>query len=115
MASTVIADERALWPGRLIVQKNDLSTFSPAYPGTNTIYDIMTESAPDIAGQMLFQCYGDSTYTVNKGVPIDPALALTLSINNGVAYSEKYIEIYQVDVVNLPDVIAYAHTALTAP
>jgi hypothetical protein len=115
VASTVIADERALWPGRLIVQKNDLSTFIPAYPGTNTIYDIMTESAPDIAGQMLFQCYGDSTYKVNKGVPIDPALALTLSINNGVAYSEKYIEIYQVDVVNLPDVIAYAHTALTAP
>ena len=115
VANTVIADERALWPGRLIVQKNDLSTFIPEYPGTGTIYDIMTDSAPDIAGQMLFQCFGDPTYKVNKGVPIDPGLALTLSINNGVAYGEKYIEVYQVDVVNLPDVIAYAHDALTAP
>jgi Beta-galactosidase len=115
VASTVIDDERALWPCRLIVQKNDLSTFIPAYPGTDTIYDIMIDSAPDIAGQMLFQCFGDSTYKVNKGIPIDPGLALTLSINNGVAYGEKYIEVYQVDVVNLPDVITYAHDALTAP
>jgi hypothetical protein len=115
VATTVINDERALWPGRLIVQKNDLSTFIPVYPGTDTIYDIMTDSVPDIAGQMLFQCYGDSTYKVNKGIPIDPALALTLSINNGLAYGEKYIEIYQVDVVQMPDVIAYAHDALTAP
>ena len=115
VANTVIADERALWPGRLIVQKNDLSTFIPAYPGTNTIYDIIRESAPDIAGQMLFQCMNDPTYKVNKGVPIDPGLALTISVTNAVAYSEKYVEIYQVDVVNLPDVIAAAHEALTAP
>ena len=115
VATTVIGDERALWPGRLIVQKNDLSTFIPGYPGTDTIYDIMTDSAPDIAGQMLFQCYGDSTYRVNGGIPVDPALALTSSVNNGLSYGEKYIEIYQVDVVHLPDVIAYAHSALTAP
>jgi len=115
VARTVKDDERALWPGRLIIQKNDLSTFIPLFPGTGTIYDIITESAPDIAGQMLFQCVGDSSYKVNKGVPIDPALALTISVNNGVGYGEKYIEIYQVDVVNLPDVIAYAHGALTAP
>ena len=115
VATTVINDERARWPGRLIVQKNDLSTFIPKYPGTDTIYDIMTASAPDIGGQMLFQCYGDSTYRVNKGVPIDPALALARSITNGVAYGEKFIEIYQVDVVQMPEVIAYAHEALTEP
>jgi hypothetical protein len=115
VASTVISDERALWPNRLIVQKNDLSTFIPLYPGTGTIYDIMTQSAPDIAGQMLYQCINDPTYKVNKGIPIDPGLELTISINNALGYSEKYVEIYQIDVVNLPDVIAYAHTALTAP
>jgi hypothetical protein len=115
VATTVRDDERALWPNRLIIQKNTLSTFIPAYPGTDTIYAIMTDSAPDIAGQMLFQCENDPTYKVNNGIPIDPGLALTISINNGVSYSEKYVEIYQIDVVNLPDVIAYAHDALTAP
>ena len=114
VATTVVNDERALWPGRLIAQKNDLSTFIPAYPGTNTIYDLMTAFAPDIAGQMLFQCVNDPTYKVNRGIPIDPALALTLSINNALTYSEKYVEIYQVDVVNLPDVIEAAHIALTS-
>jgi hypothetical protein len=115
VAMTVIADERALWPNRLIVQKNDLSTFIPDYPGTNTIYDIMTASAPDIGGQMLFQCMNDPTYRVNKGIPIDPALALTFSIINAVSYSEKFVEIYQIDVVNMPEVIEAAHNALLGP
>jgi len=114
VANTVINDERARWPNRLIVQKNDLSTFIPASPGVGTIYGIMNASAPDIAGQMLYQCINDSSYRVNKAIPMDPALELTISINNALGYGEKYIEIYQVDVVNLHDVIGYAHDALTA-
>lgn len=114
VATTVVNDERDLWPGRLIAQKNDLSTFIPAYPGTKTIYEMMTEFAPNVGGQMLFQCVNDPTYKVNRGIPIDPALALTLSINNALSYSEKYVEIYQVDVVNLPDIIEAAHIALTS-
>src|SRR5262249_51631895 len=43
VARTVRDDERAKWPGRLIIQKNDLSTFIPAYPGTNSIYAIINE------------------------------------------------------------------------
>jgi hypothetical protein len=46
-------------------------------------------------------------------VPIDPSLALTLSVNNGVGYAENYIEIYQIDVANLPTTISYAHHAIT--
>lgn len=106
---------RATWPGRLIVQKNDLSTLNPAAPGTGTLYEMIWDFRPDVGGQMVYQCSNDPSYRVNGGVPIDPGLALTLSINNALSYDEKYVEIYQIDVVNLPTVIKAAHRALTAP
>ena len=115
VARTVVDDERALWGNRLIAQKNDVSTFIPDFPGEDTLYSMITDFAPNVGGQMLYQCINDPTYKVNNGVPIDPALALTLSVIKAVAYSEKYLEIYQIDVVNLPNVIAAAHQALTAP
>jgi beta-galactosidase GanA len=115
VARAVVEDIRSVWPNRLITQKNDLSTFIPDYPGEDTLYSMITDFAPNVAGQMLYQCINDPTYKVNNGFPIDPALALALSIINGVAYNEKYIEIYQVDVVNSSKVIAVAHEALTAP
>ena len=115
VARAVVEDIRSVWPNRLITQKNDLSTFIPDYPGEDTLYSMITDFAPNVAGQMLYQCINDPTYKVNNGIPIDPALALALSIINGVAYNEKYIEIYQVDVVNSSKVIAVAHEALTAP
>lgn len=114
-ARTAVATARASWPGRLNVQKNDLSTSIPVFPGTDTLYQMISDFAPDVGGQMVYQCLNDPTYRVNGGVPIDPALALTLSINNAVSYSEKYVEIYQVDVMGLPSVITYAHQALIAP
>ena len=64
---------------------------------------------------MLWWCYDDPTYRVNDGVPIDPSIALVNSVDKGVAYGMKYIEIYRTDVVNLPDATHYAHIALTAP
>lgn len=109
----VVGLERIAWPGRLNVQKNDLSTFNPVAPGTDTLYQMISDFQPDVAGQMVFQCLNDPTYRVNNGVPIDPALALTLSINNAVSYKEKYVEIYQTDVIGLPSVITSAHHLLT--
>ena len=109
----VVGLERIAWPGRLNVQKNDLSTFNPVAPGTGTLYQMISDFQPDVAGQMVFQCLNDPTYRVNNGVPIDPALALTESINIALSYKEKYVEIYQVDVMGLPAVITAAHHALT--
>jgi hypothetical protein len=96
----------------LIVQKNSLATFNPPAPGTNTVYELLWDSRPDIAGQMLFNCYSDTTYRNNDGVPDDPADILHKSVNAGVAYGMNYIEIYQVDVLNLPAEIAYAHDVM---
>lgn len=112
VARNVIAAARTSWPGRLIVQKNSLAAFIPPAPGTGTLYDVVWTSRPDVAGQMLWVSYGDSTYRNNSGVQDSAADILHRAIDAGVGYGMKYIEIYQADVVNLPDEIAYAHAAL---
>ena len=112
-ARTSVATARASWPGRFNVQKNDLSTFIPVAPGTDSLYAMIWDFQPDVAGQMVYQCFNDPTYRANGGVPQDPAITLQESIDNAVSYNEKYVEIYQVDVVAAPDVIAYAHAVLT--
>lgn len=63
---------------------------------------------------MVYWCYGDPTYRVNHGVPIDPSTALVNSVDKGVAYGMNYIEIYRTDVVNLRGATHYAHTVLSA-
>ena len=62
---------------------------------------------------MVYWCYGDTTYRVNGGVAINPSTALVNSVNNGVGYGMKYIEIYHKDILNLPSTTHSAHTALT--
>jgi Beta-galactosidase len=113
VARNAILNAQALWPGRLIVQRNDLSTFIPLFPGTGTFYQILSDFQPNVAGEMTWWCYGDTTYKVNNGIPLDPGTALTVSVLNGAGYADKYIEIYQIDVNNLPSVISYAHSTLT--
>ncbi len=112
VARNAVLAARATWPGRLIVQKNNLAAFNPPAPGTNTVFQILWDSRPDVGGQMVFNCSADQTYRSNSGVPDDPATILHKSVNIGFAYGMNYIEIYQVDVLNLPAEIAYAHNLL---
>ena len=112
VARNAVLAARATWPGRLIVQKNSLSTFNPPAPGTGTTFQLLWDSRPDIGGQMLDACFGDTTYRNNAGVPDDPANILHKSVNMGLGYGMNYIEIYQFDVLNLPGEISYAHNAL---
>ncbi len=115
VARNAVAAAKAKWPGRLIVQKNDLATFNPPAPGTGTLFQPLWDNRPDVAGQMLDSCYGDSTYRNNGGVPDDAGHILRKSVDLGVGYGMKYIEIYQNDVLNLPVDIGYAHNALLNP
>jgi hypothetical protein len=112
VARNAIATARASWPGRLIVQKNSLAAKTPPAPGTGTVYDVVWESRPDVAGQMLAAAAGDTTYRDNDGVPDDDAAILHRTIDLGVGYGMKYIEIYQKDVTSLPAEITYARNAL---
>ena len=113
VARNAVATARSSWPGRLIVQVNSISTFMAAAPGDDySAWRLLWDSQPDVAGQMVYQCFNDPTYRVNNGVPIDPALALSESVDNATTYGIKYLEIYQTDVINLPAIISYASDVL---
>ena len=112
VARNAVLAARTAWPGRLIVQKNNLANFNPPAPGTGTVFQLLWDSQPDIGGQMLFNCFADKTYRVNHGVASEPTTILHQSVNAGAAYGMNYIEIYQVDVLNLPIEITYAHDLL---
>lgn len=114
VAENAIADANRTWPGRLIVQINSLSTSIPNAPGeADSAWNTLWNHQPNVAAQMVYQCINDPTYRVNGGKRMDPATGLTLSVNNGLEYNLKYIEIYQIDAVNLTTVITAAHNSLT--
>ncbi len=114
VARNAVQAARTSWPGRLIVQINSLSTFNPVAPGPDdSVWHLLWDSRPDVAGQMLLWCYGDTTYRVNGGVISNPSLVLPKAIAAGASYGMKFVEIYQTDVVNLPPAIGYAQDALT--
>lgn len=116
VAENAIASARASWPGRLIVQINSLSTFNPAAPGRdNSAWNLLWNSQPDVAAQMLYRCYDEPAYRVNGGVPGDPVDVLTSSVEGALSYGVNYVEIYENDVLNLPLVITYARNALMRP
>ncbi len=112
VARNAVLSARAKWPGRLIVQKNSLAAYTPPAPGTDTVYQVVWDFRPEVGGQMLYNSFLDPAYRNNKGVAGDPATILHKSINNGAGYGMNFIEIYQVDVLNLPAEIAYAHNVL---
>ena len=116
VARNAVLNARASWPGRLFVQRNILSTCIPPAPGTGTLFEtLMWDFQPQVGWQMLYPCVNDPTYRSNCGVPGDPAIVLTESVDAGVGYGAKFIEIYQTDVINLPTAITYAHDALLGP
>jgi hypothetical protein len=114
VARNAVLNARAFWPGRLFAQKNTLKTCIPAVPGTDTPYEMIWDFQPLVAWQMLWPCFNDPTYKVNCEEAIGPAAALTEAVDAGVTYGAKFIEIYQIDVINLPTAITYAHDALGA-
>jgi hypothetical protein len=115
VAENAVATAKASWPGRLITEVNSLSATTPAPPADITsAWHTLWDNQPDIAGQLAFYCFEDSTYRVNGGVPIDPGVALHNSVDLGVSYGMKYIEIYQADVNNLPEVVSYAASILAS-
>jgi hypothetical protein len=112
VARNAVLGARTRWPNRLIVQKNSLAAFTPPAPGVGTVFQLLWDSRPDVGGQMLDASYGDTTFRNNAGVPDDPAHILHKSVDQGVGYGMKYIEIYQTDISNLSSEITYAHSAL---
>ena len=90
------------YPGRLIVQKNGFSTTTTLAPGGDGNFELLYDAYPNGGGQMLFWCFNDPTYRMNGGIPGDPATMLHTTVNIGLGYRVKFLEIYQLDCVNLP-------------
>src|SRR5207247_1559461 len=66
LAQNAIATAHASWPGRLVVQINSLSTLNPVSPAPdNAPWNVLWNAQPAVAAQMLWWCYGDSTYKEN--------------------------------------------------
>lgn len=115
-ASAVVKNERAKWGNCLVVAQNNLSAKTPSAPPPNgSMWALWYNSRPAIAAQMLWFSYGDTTYRNNGGKACNPATSLRRSIGIGASYGINYIEIYQTDVINLPNVITYAHSVLNPP
>ena len=114
VARAVVQYCRSHYPGRFIAQKNSLAATTPL-PGSSDLkhFELLGESGPDVAGQMLWYSYGDPTCRNNGGrAPCDPEATLRRAVDVGLAYRMKYVEIYEQDVLHLPGVIRYAHDAL---
>ncbi len=114
VAENAIATARATWSTRIFAPEiNSLSTFNPPAPSEDgTIWNLLWNSRPDVGAQMLYWCFDEDTYRVNGGVPGDPAVVLTECIDAAASYELKFVEIYQKDVINLPEVISYAKRKL---
>lgn len=114
VAEKVIADARALWGAtRLVVTKHSLSTKTPPpVPAAGTSHALWYNSYQASAAQTVWAASDDPSYRINDGIRCDPATALKQSIDIGIAYRVSYIELYQIDIINLPAVISYAHSQL---
>ncbi|MGI8890705.1 MAG: beta-galactosidase [Chthoniobacterales bacterium] len=113
VARNVALTAEASWPGRFIIQKNSLSTFNPASPGTGSNWEVVWDNAPRNGAQMLYWVANETTYRMNGGVKGDPATVLHNAINAGLSYGLRYLEIYQTDIINYPAETTYAKNALS--
>jgi len=117
VAQTVLNNAIAKYGNQIAIQKDSLSKRTAdnqpysAQPADNQ-WTIICDNPTCVGAQMLWNCFGDAVYRMNNGVAADPATVLTAAVDAGVAYQTQYREIYQTDVINLPDVISYAHNAL---
>jgi len=113
LAANTVASANLTWPGRLIVQINSLSNHNPVAPASQSSpWNLLWNNQPNVGAQMIDNVYEDYTYRANDEVAGDFKDILTGSINAAASYGASYIEIYQVDVLNLEDVITYASAKL---
>ena len=113
VSQTVINNARGLWgAGRLIVMKNSLSAKIPSVPPTTGSWGVWSNSRPAVAAQALWFSYGDTTYRNNGGTPCAAMVSLQRLVDLGATYGAGYVELYEMDVVNLPSIIAHAHSVL---
>jgi hypothetical protein len=104
---TVIAHARTNYPNRILVTKNAVTAHTPPAPGTEEWLHVW--NLRPCALQDLWHAFNDPGHLMGTGTPTQN---LTDSVNLAHGYECFWLEIYEVDVINLPAVIAYAHSLI---
>ena len=116
LAETVV-DYATTTYGRFITTKFSLSatTNDPAVETSLDNWQVLFDQCPNVAGQMLWNVSGDSTYRMNGGRPGNKQTILLNAITIGAHYGMQYQEIYLADLDDptLSSVIDTASTLLT--
>jgi hypothetical protein len=112
-AATAIDDAHVTWPGRLVVQIDSLSGCNPPTPGPDDrAWNLLWNSQPNVAAQMVDNVYDETSYRANCGSPgLDTAILMGC-VTQGSLYGVEYVEIYETDVRHLPVAITYTHKLL---
>ncbi len=110
VARSAISTARLVYGERMLAQRNNLSSTIPVAPGTGTPWSMIWDFQPGVGAQMVNICFDSESC----GQGLDPEDALTQSIQNGLDYGVKFIEVYQSDVNRYPAVITWAHNELNA-
>ncbi|MGZ8954908.1 MAG: beta-galactosidase [Methylovulum sp.] len=119
----IVAYANTAYPGRFYAQRHNLNAKSPdplLASATDKMggWRVIFDNQPYSGAQMLWWVTNDTTCKMNKEVkPCDPATVLRNSINLGIHYGMRYLEIYEVDIRNsaLDSVISDAASALGNP
>lgn len=104
---TVVATARTNYPNRVFATKNSLTARTPTAPGTGE-WNHLWNLRP-CATQMLWHAFNDPSHLMGDN---DPETNLTDAVNKGAGYENLWEEVYEIDVLNLPNVIHYAHLLL---
>jgi len=117
--SETVVDYATTTYGRFITTKYSLATTTPD-PAVDTSslsnWQVLFDQCPNVAGQMLWNVSGDTTYRMNGGIPGNKQTILLDAITIGAHYGMQYQEIClaALEDPTLSSVIDAANTLLTA-
>lgn len=91
------------------IQANDLSNTTAPPHLANERWSVIADAAPRCGAQMLWHVYADQTYRMNGGHYSETRCpVLKGAIQRGREYGTQYQEIYEVDIVQYPQIMAWA-------
>ncbi|RLA53824.1 MAG: hypothetical protein DRR42_03735 [Gammaproteobacteria bacterium] len=103
VAKEIIGYANKRYPGRFIVQRNNLSATTPDPRKTKELHlwNVIWNNRPAVAAQMLWNASNTESCRLNgKRKPCDSAMMLQQAIDIGLAYQVSHLEIYAIDLLS---------------
>ncbi len=102
LAKAIIRYAQKKYPGRLIVQRHNLSAKTPDPRKTRRLWgwQVILDNRPAVAAQMLWSAADTRSCRLNgRRKPCDSETMLAEAVDIGLAYGVRYLEIYGVDLL----------------